>query len=93
MLDASKTILGTSQFGSSYGHFARSQATHPASINRVLSLCYNKDIRQIDTAPVYGDFFDKEINLEKFLIDTKVHFPDKTNLRRDFSAIQPLFHH
>lgn len=89
MLDASKTILGTSQFGSSYGHFARSQATYPASINRVLSQCYKKNIRQIDTAPVYGDFFDKEINLEKFVIDTKVHFPDKTNLRRDFfSAIQ-----
>ena len=86
MLDEKKLVLGTAQFGLKYGKFARQEAQQQEEIQKVLTLCQDYGVFQIDTAPIYGDFFSKNINLHDFSVDTKVFFDDLDDIRPPFFA-------
>ena len=84
MLNTSKVILGTSQFGSQYGNFASPLATERHNIQKILNICSKESINQIDTSPVYGDFYNKKLDLSCFSVDTKIYLHPTKTLHESF---------
>lgn len=79
-----KLILGTAQFGMSYGNYPDIHAQNIEIIKSILEHGIANDIKHIDTAPSYGNFFDKKVRLDNFTVDTKVHFPNLVDLKSHF---------
>jgi aryl-alcohol dehydrogenase-like predicted oxidoreductase len=52
---ASRISLGSAQFGLDYGVSNKAGQTPAAEVRRVLDLAWDAGVRQVDTAPIYGD--------------------------------------
>lgn len=63
--DISQVVLGTVQFGLDYGVSNSEGKTHKNDAHKILSRAYELGIRELDTAPSYGD-------AESIIIDGRV---------------------
>ena len=71
---ARQFILGTAQFGSSYGILNDTKGPGKDNAQEMLRLCFEKNIRTLDTAVNYEGYHDvtQKLNLDSISVVTKV---------------------
>ena len=84
-----KIILGTAQFGLNYGISNKYGKLKFKEVFKILSYCYDKKIKFLDTAAAYGSseknigkFF--KLTKKKFKVITKYSFQNNRNLKEQF---------
>lgn len=84
-MNLNKIVIGTANFGNQYS-IKGIKKLETKEIEKILNFAYKKKIRNIDTAPVYGnsEFILGKIGLKNWRVSTKIQLKKNCKNHHDF---------